>query len=1036
MTFQPRSPIPFWFLNGPIDQWHVEREMRMMHDAGVSEVVVHPRYGLEVEYLSEDWFAIFGWCVDVARKLGMRLWIYDELNWPSGTAGLRVPKIDQRFQSKFLEVSEVPVAAIDLDCFEMGEIVVAANIECGNITKTRRLEDLSALSGLTGDWKIFDCRLGFDEYYVDTMNTDAVDCFKRLTYDEYKRRFGEEFGKTIVAVFTDEPSVYWASAGYDDKRIPFTYDLFETFEAAYGYDPTPFIPNLFYPGAESMAFRADFWQHVGRLFADRYHANLGGWCRRNGLTYTGHNNHEEPLQYQIRFQADAAASLREMDIPGVDHLLKQTLGNYWISIIGHKLCSSIAHVSGKPYAMSESFGAMDWPTTYADLRRVVNWQFALGINLLVPHALFHTISGPMKRESPPSFFYQSPHWDDFGEFARYVKRLESMLTHGRHICQVAVLYPITGLHASYQPDGKTPEFAHIDNFTNSLVLELVKRHVDFDFVDFSDLNRAEVVGGAIRLADEAYDTLIVPPQPYLRPQEVARLGEIAREGVTVHAFYRSVGSNKENQPTNMGGANFVSSDAMEALVSVLAKDVAQDIRLSGGGADEIMVYRRERDARPITFLVNRSEKHRKITAVLSGYDSPAIFDPETGATTPLETRKTGTRLQTQLRFHPNQAYFIVGSDADAAGREHVEVLPYGNAQQECRAGHAGISGFEGWATECADCAPSGQPNPETPKLTDVAWASFGTWVPQAPLKSRKTNPLPIGRDLKPHPIEAVSLTASVPFNVACVFDFEYRGPNGHPANVDVRDNPRYMPVNWAQDTPDFDAFAGTYEARFEIDGATEGIRLVLDRDYAECELYINDQQIELHPCLPEFGGRTGYLTDWFDVHADVSQILMPGSNLIRVVSPTKLSEPLRFVGDFLVRLDGRQIAICTETGFDRTGFDPEPDSGPSHQDPLRLSQTHPFFSGTTTYTLRFDTEELYSRVTLDLHSARDAVRVVMNGIGIGQRLWAPYEFDVTPAFSTGENTVTIQVRNNLANLLAGAGKPFGLSRTPDIIGWR
>jgi len=220
----------------------------MMHDAGVSEVVVHPRYGLEVEYLSEDWFAIFGWCVDVARKLGMRLWIYDELNWPSGTAGLRVPKIDQRFQSKFLEVSEVPVAAIDLDCFEMGEIVVAANIECGNITKTRRLEDLSALSGLTGDWKIFDCRLGFDEYYVDTMNTDAVDCFKRLTYDEYKRRFGEEFGKTIVAVFTDEPSVYWASAGYDDRRIPYTYDLFETFEAGYGYDATPFIPNLFYPG--------------------------------------------------------------------------------------------------------------------------------------------------------------------------------------------------------------------------------------------------------------------------------------------------------------------------------------------------------------------------------------------------------------------------------------------------------------------------------------------------------------------------------------------------------------------------------------------------------------------------------------------------------------------------------------------------------------------------------------------------------------------------------------------------------------------
>ena len=109
-------------------------------------------------------------------------------------------------------------------------------------------------------------------------------------------------------------------------------------------------------------------------------------------------------------------TMRTMDIPGVDHLAKQTLGNSFISIIGHKICSSEAHISGKARCMSESFGCMGWDASFVDMKRVTDWQFAQGINLLIPHAIYHTISGMTKRECPPSFFYQSPHWEDFGYF--------------------------------------------------------------------------------------------------------------------------------------------------------------------------------------------------------------------------------------------------------------------------------------------------------------------------------------------------------------------------------------------------------------------------------------------------------------------------------------------------------------------------------------------------------------------------------------------------------------------------------------------
>ena len=49
LSAQIHSPVPFWFLNGHIEEWHIVRELEMMREKGISEFVVHPRYGLDVE---------------------------------------------------------------------------------------------------------------------------------------------------------------------------------------------------------------------------------------------------------------------------------------------------------------------------------------------------------------------------------------------------------------------------------------------------------------------------------------------------------------------------------------------------------------------------------------------------------------------------------------------------------------------------------------------------------------------------------------------------------------------------------------------------------------------------------------------------------------------------------------------------------------------------------------------------------------------------------------------------------------------------
>ncbi len=966
LSKQIHSPVPFWFLNGPIEEWHVVREFEMMAEKGIGDVIVHPRYGLQVDYLSDGWFQLFGWCVREAKKHGMHLWIYDELNWPSGTAGMSVMEIDPSFRGKYLAVEQQLREGIDPASFEPGLVVVAANIEGESVTKTRLVEDTAALAALGPGWCIFNCGLRFDPFYVDTLSFGAMECFRRVTYDAYYERFGDEFGKTIRAAFTDEPSIYWVSVGYDDWNLPYTDDFFQTFEQRYSYDPRPMIPYLFYPGRDGAAFRADYWEHAGYLFNQRYHGTLGSWCREHGIIYTGHGHHEEPLRYQIRFSGDLYDGLRAMDVPGVDHLGKQTLGNHWINIVGHKICTSGAHITGKARAMSESFGVMEWDTTYTNLKRVVDWQYALGINMLIPHAIYHTISGMTKRECPPSFFYQSPHWEDFGEFGEYVRRIEEMLTGGRHVCKVAVVFPTSGLWASYQPDRKTREFEHTDNFLSSLCLELIKNQIDFDVLDFRALADAKLEDGKMKLADEEYEVLIVPSTPYLRRHEVARLTEIANSGVNTAFFHKSMEPGEQNIPQAMRGAAFVRTEELVSFVDTVKRQVDHDIQIVGGGSDDVMAYRRVKDGRKITFLVNRSDKHRKVMAMIKDYPDAAIFDPETGEYTRLEGRKAGAKLQAQLRFQPNQSYFIVSGVPDAR-----------------------------------PASPQGEPVP----------------------------------------IPLMGLTVDVPFNVASIYHFAYSPSplagegRGEGEEIDVRTNPRYLPVNWDPNVPNFEQYAGMYEAEVEIDLDPSGIKMIVDKDFAECEVYVNGTRVELAPCRispspqpsPASGEGVGgaralssqpFLTDFQDVCAEIGHLLKRGANKLKVVSPTKLSEPLRLVGDFRVRLEGTKVSLLE----------------PGEVNEFRLEMDYPFYSGTVTYRAEFELDRGYCSLILNLHDVRDAAAVRVNGELAGKRLWAPYTLDIALLAKLGRNTVEIEVRNNMTNLLYGNPRALGLQNAPTLAG--
>ena len=82
------TPIPFWFLNGDLRDEEIRRQLQDFSEHGVYGVVLHPRMGLpkRIGYLSQTFFHYIKTAVKEAHRLDMKIVLYDEGMYPSGSA--------------------------------------------------------------------------------------------------------------------------------------------------------------------------------------------------------------------------------------------------------------------------------------------------------------------------------------------------------------------------------------------------------------------------------------------------------------------------------------------------------------------------------------------------------------------------------------------------------------------------------------------------------------------------------------------------------------------------------------------------------------------------------------------------------------------------------------------------------------------------------------------------------------------------------------------------------------------------------------
>src|SRR5206468_12799080 len=121
-------------------------------------------------------------------------------------------------------------------------------------------------------------------------------------------------------------------------------------------------------------------------------------------------------------------------------------------------------------------------------------------------------------------------WRCYCDFSNYMSRLRHLRSGGKHIAKVAVLWPMNAMFATYTPQMHNTLGDRIERDFNTLTDLLLRLHHDYDYLDEDMLATATLEGNTIRIRDEAYELLVLPPMAHLKLSTLEHLEKFVAQG--------------------------------------------------------------------------------------------------------------------------------------------------------------------------------------------------------------------------------------------------------------------------------------------------------------------------------------------------------------------------------------------------------------------------------------------------------------------------------------------------------------------------
>lgn len=521
---------PFWAWNNVLKKDTLYEQMKIFRKMGFGGFHMHGRAGLMTEFFSDEYNEALKFCAKKAEEMDMYAFMMDEECTLVGLEPENCAK-NIRFTNKKLET------------FPKNEAISVGKTYffCAYDLKFNEKMELVSYKQVGEDECCENKFYAYVETYItdqvpvqcDRLNEKAVRKIIERTYGKIKETIGENFGKTVPAIFNDEP-VYGSndnmilSDGSSSGTVPWTTDLDVDILREIGLDIKEKLPEMFFAkeNNEPSTVKYEFYKYITDRYSKCYFQQLSDWCKENGVLLTGHIMQKDSMFQQVHREGSVMRHYPKYDIPGMDLLMNAD----WK--LTAKQAQSVVHQYGKEAMISELYGVTNWDFDFRGHKFQGDWQAALGVTVRVPHLAWYSMESVGKRDCPASIFYQSPWHTEYKLIEDHFARLNTALTRGKPVVDVGVIHPIESMWMCYGANdtcGETEKSMdkHLRDLTDTLLTALI----DFDFIDEANMEDICKIGAnPLKVGEMEYKTIIVPDCITLRRNTLERLKEFKNEG--------------------------------------------------------------------------------------------------------------------------------------------------------------------------------------------------------------------------------------------------------------------------------------------------------------------------------------------------------------------------------------------------------------------------------------------------------------------------------------------------------------------------
>ena len=474
--------LDLWMVNDKLDDDEIVHQVREFRAKGLWSVIFRTYNGLRSDYPGKDFRHKLGVAIKAARECGLKI-VLQAGYMPSAFPGL---------PDKYTLHRIVPTP---VDKLSGGE----------NILLTK--------DGIA---------------YVDALSTSAINMLDPASteyyinevYDRMWAEFSDEFGKTVISVWVDEPR-------FDNRFCIWTPGLEEEYYDRFGESLTAGIDSLFFNTGEYKKIRYRYYLLLRGRMEKYYFKKVREWCHSHNLTFSGHLMGEELLKNQATQACAVMPFYKYFDIPGIDQLranhdwYDRPLGDLTLTLKGMLVnviqVVSAALQAGKEHILCEMYGVTSPGFAFRDMMQLFDFFASHGINHQCMHALFYSLSGFRKRFYPQQFNVYQPFWKEFRVVKDYVARTSAFVSAGQSQVDTLMIHPLETaymkLRGLIDPSDQSPreEVDMYDELFDNIVMTLCGSNIPFHFGDLSTIESdGRIEDKTFRVGKLAYKRVILP----------------------------------------------------------------------------------------------------------------------------------------------------------------------------------------------------------------------------------------------------------------------------------------------------------------------------------------------------------------------------------------------------------------------------------------------------------------------------------------------------------------------------------------------